>query len=94
MHIKLHYVSKYNKLVQLVVQVQYHMNVIYSPRGRHTHIPTSQTKAISRNQARASLGRHTPGLIIFILENSKLYYNSAVKLIVNTRANTINITLT
>ena len=52
---KLRYVSKHNKLVQLVVQVEYHMNVIYSLGGRHTHahanIPTSRTKAISRNQA-------------------------------------------
>ena len=37
MHKKLRYVSKCNKLVQLVVQVQYHMNVIYSLGGGHTH---------------------------------------------------------
>ena len=39
MHRKLRYVSKRNKLVQLVVQIQYHVNVIYSLRGR-THIRT------------------------------------------------------
>ena len=34
---KFHYVPKHNKLVQLVVEVQYHVNVIYSLGGRHTH---------------------------------------------------------
>ena len=58
-HRKLHYVSKCNKLVQLVVQVQYHVNAIYSLEGGHTHIPTLQTKAISRNQVH---GQHAPGL--------------------------------
>ena len=43
--ILLRYISK---LVQLVVQVQYHVNIIYSLGQTHTHIP--QTKAISRNQ--------------------------------------------
>ena len=38
-------------LFSLVVQVKYHMNVIYSLRDRHTHTPTLWTKAISRNQA-------------------------------------------
>ena len=61
---KLRYVSKCNKLVQLVVLVQYHVNVIYSLGGGHTHthadMPTSQTKAISRNQARRKAG--APGL--------------------------------
>ena len=37
MHRKLRYVSKRNKLVQLVVQVKYHVNVIYSLGGGHTH---------------------------------------------------------
>ena len=62
MHRKLQYVSKRNKLVQLVVLVQYHVNVIYSLGGGHTHanIPTLRTKAISRNQARAGL--RAPGL--------------------------------
>ena len=59
MHRKLHYVSKCSKLVQLVVKVQYHVNVIYSLGGGHTHthahIPTLKTKAISRNQAHVSL---------------------------------------
>ena len=34
-HRKLRYVS--NKLVQLIVLVQYHVNVIYSLGGGHTH---------------------------------------------------------
>ena len=34
---KLRYISKCNRLVQLVVQVQYHVTVIYSLRGGHTH---------------------------------------------------------
>ena len=56
MHRKLRYVSKHNKLVQLVVQVQYHMNVIYSLGGGHTHRHTDmQTKAISRNQVHVGL---------------------------------------
>ena len=46
MHRKLHYISKRNKLVniskcnklvKLVAQVQYHVNVIYSLKGEHTH---------------------------------------------------------
>ena len=36
MHGKLRYVSKCNKLVQLVVQVKYHVNVIYNLGGGHT----------------------------------------------------------
>ena len=48
-HRKLRYVSKRNKLVQLVVQVKYHVNVIYSLGGRHTQTSMSRTKAISRN---------------------------------------------
>ena len=36
MHRKLRHVSKRNKFIQLVVQVQYHVNVIYSLGGRHT----------------------------------------------------------
>ena len=69
MHRKLRYVSKHNELVQLVVQVQYHVNVIYGFGGEHTHtdfaggtharmhthIPTSRTKAISKT-------RHAPDL--------------------------------
>ena len=31
------YVSTRNKLFQLVIQVQYHVNVIYSLGGGHTH---------------------------------------------------------
>ena len=41
MHRKFYYVSKCNRLVQLVVQVQYHMNVIYSLWGGHTHRRTN-----------------------------------------------------
>ena len=63
-HRKLCYVSKRNKLVQLIVQVQYHMNVIYSLGGKHTHILTSRTKAISRNQAQLA---GEPGLKILVL---------------------------
>ena len=53
MHRKFHYISKFNKLVQLVVQVKYHVNVIYSLSGEHTHtsILILQTKTTSRNQA-------------------------------------------
>ena len=40
MHRKLHFISKCNKLVHLVVQAQYHVNVIYGLRGRHTHAQT------------------------------------------------------
>ena len=51
-HSKLHYISKYSKLVQLV---KYHVSVIYRPQGRdtqtHTQTPMLQTKAILRNQA-------------------------------------------
>ena len=36
MQSKLCYISKHNKPVQLVVWVQYHMNVIYSLGGRYT----------------------------------------------------------
>ena len=37
MYRKLRYISKCNKLVQLVVQVKYHVNVIYNLGGGHTH---------------------------------------------------------
>ena len=36
-HRKLCYISKSNKLVQLVVQVQYHVNAINRLGGGHTH---------------------------------------------------------
>ena len=36
---KLHYVSKYSSLAQLVVQVQYNVNIIYS-LGAETHTYT------------------------------------------------------
>ena len=55
MHRKLRYVFKHNKLVQLVVLVQYHVNVINSLRAdthththAHTDIPTLWTKAFSK----------------------------------------------
>ena len=56
-HRKLRYISKYNKLVQLVAQIKYHVNVIYSLGGRHkyTHMPTLWTKTISRNKVHAGL---------------------------------------
>ena len=50
---------------QLVVQVQYHVNVIYSLGDRHTHmhtytdIPTLRTKAISRNHTSPVLYRQS-----------------------------------
>ena len=34
------FLLKHNKLVKLVVQVKYHMNVIYSLGGGHTHTNT------------------------------------------------------
>ena len=52
----LHYVSKCNKLVQLV---QYHMNVTYRGVDTHTYQCCGQIKAISRNQA---FGWCAPGL--------------------------------
>ena len=47
-----HYVLKHSKLAQLAIYIQYHMNAIYNLRGGHTHIPTSQTKAILRYEVR------------------------------------------
>ena len=58
MYRKLRYVSKRYKLIQLIVQVKYHVNVIYSLGADtriHTHTHKHTDKAISRNQARASL---------------------------------------
>ena len=48
----------------LVVQVQYHINVIYSLGGGNTHtdIPTSRKKTISRNQGVPAEGQCVPGL--------------------------------
>ena len=42
----------YNNLVQLVVQVQYHVNVIYSLGGRHTHTHTNFTDKSNKMCAR------------------------------------------
>ena len=39
----------------MVVQVKYHVNVIYSLGGGDTYTPMLQTKEISRNQVRAGL---------------------------------------
>ena len=57
MHGKLCYVSKCNNLVQLVVQVKYHVNIICSLRGRHTHTETYQCRGQKQFQEtrRASL---------------------------------------
>ena len=55
MHRKLRYVSKRNKLVQMVAQVQYNVNVIYSlgaDTDRHTDVAD---KSNIKNQARAGL---------------------------------------
>ena len=47
--------AKCNKLVQLVVQVLYHVNVIHSLGGArtHTHTDFADKAVISRNQTRA-----------------------------------------
>ena len=58
MHRKLHYVSKCNKLVQLVVQVKYHVNVIYSLKGGHTH---KHTDFVGKNNFKKP-GMCQPGL--------------------------------
>ena len=42
-------VSKHSKLVQLVVQVKYHVNVIYSLGGRHTDTHTHTNIADKSN---------------------------------------------
>ena len=57
---KLHYVSKHNKLVQLVVQV-YHMNVIYSLGGRDTHTHTNVADKSNFRHV-PTKGRNAPGL--------------------------------
>ena len=57
-HRKLHYISKCNKLVQLVVQVQFHMKVIYSFGGRHMHAHTSGlTTIVQKDNQFARNGR-------------------------------------
>ena len=72
MHRKLSYVSKHNKLVQLVKQVQYHVNAIY--RQTRTHILMSRTKATRHVLA---FGWRVPGLkieghvIYFLYQNIK-----------------------
>ena len=68
-HRKLRYISKHNKRVQLVVQVQYHVNVIYS-LGADTHRyqcrgqkqPTSWTKQFQEIRCASAFGRRVPGL--------------------------------
>ena len=73
--IQISYVSKCNKLVQLGVQVKYHMNVIYNLGGGDTpaNIPTLRTKAILRNQAHAGLELVSAWLIIKFFENASSY---------------------
>ena len=63
-HRKLRYVSKHNKLVQLVVQVQYHVNVIHSLGGGHTHTHTDivDKSNFKKPGARRPKGRRVPGL--------------------------------
>ena len=80
MHRKLHYISKCNKLVQLVVQVLYHKNVIYSLGGGHTHTHAhTHTKLRGQKQfqeARRALafGWHTPGLKVLIIITNVTYH--------------------
>ena len=45
----LHYISKCSKLVQLVLQIQYHVNVIYSHGDGHTNI-LHEKKVMLRSQ--------------------------------------------
>ena len=71
-HRKPHYVSKPNELVQLVVQVQYHVNVIYS-FGGWTHTQTYQLcgqKQFQETRRVPAEGRRTPGLIKLKLTKS------------------------
>ena len=90
MHRKFCYIYKHNKLVQLVVQVKYHVNVIYSLGvGTYTHthtrthanIPTSWTKAISRNQAHAWFKNiaqmlfYTKAMVGYIIPHKRETYN-------------------
>ena len=60
MHSKLRYVSKRNKLAQLVVQVKYHVNVIYSLGGGHTHTHRHAYRRCGQKQFQET--RHAPGL--------------------------------
>ena len=60
------YICKHNKLVQLVVQVKYHMNVIYSLWGQahtHTHTHTNIVDKSNFKKSRRALafGWHKPG---------------------------------
>ena len=71
MHRKLHYISKCNKLVQLVVQVQYDVNVIYGLRGRDTHAHAHRFRGQKQFQEtkHAPAKEHVPGLIIEVCIN-------------------------
>ena len=71
-HRKLRYGSKRNKLVQLVGQVQYHKNVIYSLGGGHTHTRTyaywlHRQKQFQETRHTPAFGQRTPGLKILAL---------------------------
>ena len=61
--IEIRYASKCNKLVQLVVQVEYDVNVIYSLGGGDTHKHTDFTdKSNFKKPGAPAKGLHTPGL--------------------------------
>ena len=59
-------ISKHSQLAQLVIQVQYHMNVIYNLGGRHTNTHTYYVHEKKvRNyiyRCASAIGWHMPGL--------------------------------
>ena len=64
-HRKLHYVFRCKILVQVVVHVQYHMNVIYSLGSGHAHTQTYQfhgQKQFQETRRMPAFGQRAPGL--------------------------------
>ena len=61
MYRKLRHISKHNKLVQLVVKVKYHMNVIKAS-GADTHKHTHTDIVDKSNFLAPAFGRRAPGL--------------------------------
>ena len=70
MHRKLRYISK---LVQLVVQVHYHMNVIYKFVGEHTHMHAHTHTDVTDTSNFKKPGMRGLKIINYLANNNSCY---------------------